>query len=262
MASAKSVLQRPIPELFEEDLSADAKHSSIDIPEDVIRQIRVQLVVHSEFEQIWSSHSSSSATNVTVWRPQIGSSSFLSKNRARLYLGDYACQGGLRSPAEDVGGGRVTIELHDTTSTGITSSKLLPAVVAQFCPAPLRFKQVWYKRLDKGSPSLYVWRAVPPSQKFVALGMVATTTDDPPPVADSMRCVPRAWCTESLEGAVAPTMIWEDSGTGGRPGSIWALPSGGELVLDSGRGTLDTLVATPGHRAPFDCVSFVGSNFT
>lgn len=49
---------------------------------------------------------------------------------------------------------------------------------------------------SSGDKALYVWRPVPPSSVFVALGMIATTTDAPPP-QDSVRCVPRRWVVES-----------------------------------------------------------------
>lgn len=49
---------------------------------------------------------------------------------------------------------------------------------------------------SSGDKALYVWRPVPPSSVFVALGMIATTTEAPPP-QDSVRCVPRRWVVES-----------------------------------------------------------------
>ena len=248
---AVTVEPRPIPELHTPENSEEAKHAQIDLPDDVVRHCRASVVLHTEFTEVWKSDGL--ATNVGVWGPNIGTS-FMSKNRVRISLGHYA-QRGLESPALDTRhelGGRLTLELHDTKGTGLSGSKHLATVLAQFCPTPLRFKQVWYKRLDaKGSLPLFVWRAVPPSAKFVALGMVATTTDDPPS-RDSIRCVPKAWCVES---EVLPQLIWEDSGTGGRPGSLWALRAdprneSGDVVLDGARGVIDAMVATPGHDPP------------
>jgi hypothetical protein len=64
--------------------------------------------------------------------------------------------------------------------------------------------------------------------------------------------VPKAWCVES---EALPELIWEDSGTGGRPGSLWALRpdprnESGEVVLDGARGMADVMIATPGHDPP------------
>ena len=242
---------RPIPELHQPEDTEEAKHAEIDLPDEIVRHCRASLVLHTEFAEVWKS--TGLANDVGVWRPQIGTS-FMSKNRARINLGDYA-QRGLTSPAMDTPhemGGRLTLELHDTKGTGLAGSKHLATMLAHFCPAPVRFKQVWYKRLDvKGALPLYIWRAVPPSAKFVALGMVATTTDDPPP-RESIRCVPKAWCVES---EALPELIWEDSGTGGRPGSLWALRpdprnESGEVVLDGARGMADVMIATAGHDPP------------
>lgn len=47
-----------------------------------------------------------------------------------------------------------------------------------------------------GDKALFVWRPVPPSSAFVAMGMVVTTTEEPPS-QDSVRCVPRRWVIES-----------------------------------------------------------------
>jgi len=190
------------------DESEDAKRAQLDLPDEMVRHVRASVVLHTDFAEVWKS--SGLPTDVSVWRPQIGTG-FMSKNKARINLGDYA-QRGLETPASDTEqgpGGRLTLELHDTKSTGLAGSKHLATVLAQFCPAPLRFKQVWYKKLDKVAQPLYIWRAVPPSAKFVALGMVATTTDDPPPL-DSVRCIPKAWCVES---AAVAQLVWEDSGT-------------------------------------------------
>jgi hypothetical protein len=92
----QQVVPRPIPELHSGTESVEAKNSAVDIPEDVVRHVRVQLVAHTDFEQVWGSAGSGSISNIGVWRPQIGTS-FMSKNRVRIYLGDYVCHGD-RSP--------------------------------------------------------------------------------------------------------------------------------------------------------------------
>lgn len=46
-------------------------------------------------------------------------------------------------------------------------------------------------------------------------------------------------------------MIWEDNGTGGRPGRLWTQGEADDrLELDGDSIALNTLVATPGHNAP------------
>ena len=98
-------------------------------------------------------------------------------------------------------------------------------LVEQLLPAPARYRLVWH---DKGALTrpIYLWRPVPPSAQFVALGMLATATDEPPAL-DAMRCVPRRWCERQT---VASRLLWRDDGQGGRPGSFWAIPTT-ELVV-------------------------------
>lgn len=55
----------------------------------------------------------------------------------------------------------------------------------------VKYKQVWH--FARGARSLYAWKAIPP-EGFVAMGMLCTTTDEPPDVT-AMRCVPLKWCS-------------------------------------------------------------------
>jgi hypothetical protein len=49
------------------------------------------------------------------------------------------------------------------------SSEHLASVVEQLFPLPLRYRLAWHSLQHK--PPLYIWRAVPPSGQFLALGM-------------------------------------------------------------------------------------------
>ena len=90
----------------------------------------------------------------------------------------------------------------------------------------------------RGEKQLYVWSAVPPSDSFVALGMVATTTPQPPPL-DALHCVPAEWCVPAQD---MPTLIWEST-MGSKPGAIWRVGSLGLLWVTQGS-------ATPPERVP------------
>jgi hypothetical protein len=72
------------------------------------------------------------------------------------------------------------------------------AVVEQLLPAPIRYRLAWHDAHAK--PPLYVWRGIPPSQEFVALGMIVTTSEDPPGAATPhgpRRAAPPAHSTAS-----------------------------------------------------------------
>ena len=59
-----------------------------------------------------------------------------------------------------------------------------------FCPHPKQFRLVWSQ--EGGNKHIYIWKAVPPSEEFVALGMVATISDLPP-TPSIVRCGPATW---------------------------------------------------------------------
>ena len=113
-------------------------------------------------------------------------------------------------------------------------SKTGAAVMAALCPFPTKYKQVWH--LTRGGKSLYAWKPMAPDG-FVALGMMATSSDIPPELK-AMRCVPESWCLPSKN---PPFKIWDDTGAGGgKPGSIWVINS------------LDMVVIVAGHEAPME----------
>ena len=101
----------------------------------------------------------------------------------------------------------------------------LDAVLAQYLPHPVRFRQVWNQQ--RGRRPFFAWQPVPPGEEFIALGMVGTTSEEPPPV-DSMRCVHKSLCMRPI---MAPQKIWDDSGSSGRQGSIWVVNSLGLLTV-------------------------------
>ena len=65
-----------------------------------------------------------------------------------------------------------------------------PNALAWQTPHPAAYRLVWSKTL--GDQPLFAWEAEPPSDAFVCLGMLFTTTSEPPALG-AMRCVHRAW---------------------------------------------------------------------
>ena len=112
----------------------------------------------------------------------------------------------------------VTIEITDTSvQHSLSSSEYMSAVVEQLFPAPLRYRLAWHDAHAK--PPLYIWRPVPPSPLFVAVGMLATTTEEPPELT-AMSCLPRRFA--AVESSL-PRNIWRHGGqVGGRSGSFWS----------------------------------------
>ena len=66
-------------------------------------------------------------------------------------------------------------------------SQYLKHILLYAFPLPIRYLMVWSNtRLN----DVYAWEPVPPNDQFVAMGMVFTTTDEPPPL-DAIHCVPK-----------------------------------------------------------------------
>jgi hypothetical protein len=207
------------------------------VPNDVVRKVKAKMQVVDGFDEIWTSEGTGARAKVGFWRPHTKVSA-RKGNSVRVSVGDFAAptfDDPKRGSKKD-GGKRYMLELTDTSSnvsgSSITTGDWIEAVVDKFCPKPVRYKQVWSKLAD-GKPSLYCWKPVPVNaSKYVALGVVFTTSDEPPEPEDlDCRTVPIKWVTRAKH---APKLVWEDSGTGGRPGSVWSVNTCNQITLAKG----------------------------
>lgn len=218
-----------------------ADHSSMTIqppkgvPLDVLTRLQLELVCHSAYVPLWNSQGTMSREHVSIWAPDPDQliSGMLRTRAIKLCIGHYAQQGYVDAKGGDrfgVGTRRM-IQVRDCRAFGGAGKEFLEAVGDHYFPRPAGFRQVWTQH--RGKP-LFVWRPLPSSDAYVALGMVVTTTPEPPPV-DIVRCVPKAFCRSRCN---QPARVWDDSGSGGKPGSIWVINS------------LQTLWTVVGHGAP------------
>jgi len=201
------------------------------LTEDILQNFKVKVKQLSGLNIVWDSLGSQSQSQCSVWAPSTARG-FLGHNRTRINLGYYAGKG-FSNPINGRNAKRfLTIEVVDQATIRMKRSQTLAAVLNQVFPYPLRYKQVWH--LSRGVKPFYAWKPLAPDN-FVALGMVCTTTDEPPDVT-VMRCVPLAWCKPTT---VHPTKVWDDSGAGGgKPGSIWTINS------------MDMVAVVVGHDPP------------
>lgn len=194
--------------------------------------IKVKAQPHTNFSSVWSSRGVGAHTDCGIWQPNV-TLGIHKSNRVRLCVGYYVAKG-LRDPARE-SKKRVTLEVTDlgvirVGSIGASSSHLA-TIVDKLFPVPVRWRQIWNtvgKRV--ATNHFYAWAAVPPSDDYIALGMVGTRTEDPPPLS-AIRCVPKRWCKPC---ATQPVKIWDDSGTGGRRGALWQVGSFGLLHVTNG----------------------------
>eukprot|EP00930_Biecheleria_cincta_P036032 TRINITY_DN2473_c0_g3_i1.p1 TRINITY_DN2473_c0_g3~~TRINITY_DN2473_c0_g3_i1.p1 ORF type:complete len:3331 (+),score=578.52 TRINITY_DN2473_c0_g3_i1:683-9994(+) len=206
------------------------------VPLEVLRRLAIELVSHSSYTLVWSSEGVLSRKTLSIWAPDQLVSGFLRVTALRFSLGHYANQGfsDAKSGCANGVGRRLILQVRDKRAfSSSSSSDYLQAVVDHYCPFPVKYRLIWNQQ--RGKP-LFVWRPVPPSEAFVALGMVATTTPEPPSV-EEVRCVPKSFCRPSQQ---APVQLWDDKGSGGKPASMWLVNS------------LQVMWVTVGHAAPHD----------
>lgn len=188
---------------------------SVKIPQAVLNSIKVKVRKINKFQLVWTSKGSMSRSKGSVWEPVVGTGTFRA-NRAYVSLGNYVGSG-YDNPNSD-GKDRLTLEITDTQGSFVGGSSWLPHVLDYYMPRPARYRLVW--SVTHGSNPFYAWEPIPPSDEFVAMGMIGTT-DDSPPDPKKMRCVSKSWLKESNY----LHRIWDDSGSGGREGSIWLFNS-------------------------------------
>eukprot|EP00301_Raphidiophrys_heterophryoidea_P026236 c9007_g1_i1.p1 GENE.c9007_g1_i1~~c9007_g1_i1.p1 ORF type:complete len:1470 (+),score=397.75 c9007_g1_i1:657-4412(+) len=196
--------------------------------DELISNIFVHLVPQNSYEEMWTSRGSMAHKKASVWH-MLTHVGFSKANSKRVCLGDYAVEG-FTSPNRK--SKLLRMQLEDKNVMGIQSSTRLNDAARVRMPHPVRFRQVWSQQ--RGERPIYVWQPIPPSPDFVALGMLATNSEEPPE-PESVHCVPKSWTNQIAE---PPTFVWDDSGTGGRPGSIWRI------------GKLGLMVVTVGHEVP------------
>jgi hypothetical protein len=181
------------------------------IPEAVLASIKIKIKKVSKFQLVWTSRGSMSRHQGSVWEPIVGAGAFRA-NRAYVSLGHYIGRGYENPNRDDKD--RLTLEITDTQGSFVGGSGWLQHVLDKFMPRPARFRLAW--SFTHGNNPFYAWEPIPPSDNFVAMGFVGTTSENPPDLR-VMRCVCKEWLMESSY----VQKMWDDSGSGGREGSIW-----------------------------------------
>lgn len=191
--------------------SKDSEKKVVNIPPPVLASIKVKVKSINKFNLIWNSQGSMSRQKISIWEPVVGAGAFR-QNKDAICLGHFAGSG-YDNPNRD-GQDRLCMEVTDTTGSWVGGSSWLPHVLDRYMPHPARFRLAW--SVTHGSNPFYAWEPVPPGEDFVALGFIGSKVDKEPDVT-CMRCVPMDWVKPS--GFLQK--VWDDSGSGGRQGSIW-----------------------------------------
>jgi hypothetical protein len=212
------------------DTTDRPRAAAVEIP--VHRLLKLQVRLHPlgrGARLAWSTRGLPTQKKLSLWAPEV-KTEIWSSNKHRFCVGHYGHAGLDRPP---VSAGLSVIELEDVTQWHVVKGPWLDAALAQNAPHPEYFRLEWRK--ESVEPPIYAWRPVPPpGGEYVALGMVFTTSHDPP-ARSVVRCVHRRWVRPSR---VEPECLWNDSGLGGEAGSVWRISD------------MQLVVATKGHTRP------------
>ena len=170
-----------------------------------------------------------SRTKMSVWMPDTKYTKLESarrKHKRLICIGHYPVKN-FKQPSS-----RQVVEIMDATQfAAVRGSKFLDHAMDVLFPHPARFHQVWSE--PRAATPFFAWEPVPPSDDYVAMGMVATTSETAPSV-ECVRCVLKSF---TKAATIRPASLWQDSGAG-RSGSVWLV---NEMQL---------LCITEGHSAP------------
>eukprot|EP01052_Picozoa_sp_SAG31_P020109 SAG31_NODE_1497_length_8098_cov_4.445806_4_plen_292_part_00 len=195
---------------LDDETEADDENQTL--TSEIVQSIKVKPRLCEAFQKVWDSRGTLCQLEAHIWCPK-PTKRLLEGDKVLAPIGHFITDRISERPKDGM-----VIRLRDARGGKLSGrGSILRTVLAAYMPHPIRFNQVWGKNIE-GRP-LYIWQAVPPSEHFIALGMLASVNVEPPSVS-SIRCVPRQWVVPSTD---PPRRIWADVGIGGRPGSIWRI---------------------------------------
>jgi len=160
---------------------------------------------------VWSTKGLPCKESLSLWSHE-PKRDFWAPNKQRFCVGHYGSPSLERNP-----GGLCLLELEDVVPWQLMRMWQIDAALASNAPHPEWYHLEWHK--DSAERPIYAWKPMPPSEDFVALGMLFTTTPEQPPLV-AMRCVHKSWV---VEATAEPQCIWKDLGMGGKAGSVWCV---------------------------------------
>jgi hypothetical protein len=230
----QKIEMKVIKELYEAK-ATNEKNTVAEFDSDVLAKMQVKKKEIEHWAFIWDTSGTKARKAASIWAPDIDTylrKRNFRKNKVRTCVSHYVIgslarkSGSKKKPPSELFG--LTIDLTDrNTNMLFKSSNLSEAHVNHLMPHPIKFKLVWSK--SGGDLPLFIWKSLAP-ENFISLGMVATMSDEPPPLT-SVRCVPKRWTKQVSD---PPKLIWEDTGSGGKRGSFWKVNSLGVLWATEG----------------------------
>eukprot|EP00933_Yihiella_yeosuensis_P062996 TRINITY_DN66026_c0_g1_i1.p1 TRINITY_DN66026_c0_g1~~TRINITY_DN66026_c0_g1_i1.p1 ORF type:complete len:519 (+),score=112.73 TRINITY_DN66026_c0_g1_i1:129-1559(+) len=174
--------------------------------------------IHLKFQEVWSTNPLSEAgvsQPFSLWAPALEAEN--APGSLKISLGHVACTSS-RAPRRTW-----ALEVCDQQfpergkAMREFAQRELENYVNTMLPRPVRFREVWKWQSEDQKP-LVIWEAVPPTDDFVALGMIASTSLVEPSTTE-IRCIPLPWADHL--GVERVARIWSTSASR-VPASFWA----------------------------------------
>ena len=162
---------------------------------------RLRCAQSRAFTPVWSTTGHGEVAPCGVWRPKLAP--------GEVFFGDFVTT----SPAYPFG----------RVATIAPESGAAEALLRRACSFTLR----WHSEAKGSAPPLFVWSAIAPDG-FVALGFVATTTEEAPPAEDFRcvaRCALRPVAADAGGAGLDPFQLWKSSAAGLGAGEVAAPPA-------------------------------------
>merc|ERR1712136_31230 len=187
-------------------------------------KVKVQPV--SSFIKLWTTEGTLFDKPFSVWQPSVQETRgfFSSRVSKYIFVGFYV-HVGFGKPEHVCSMLEVTDEYESNGGLFVRKSpEILHRFVEVVFPRPVSYRKLWEQRGAKST--LHVWEPVPPTDAHGALGVVATTSDEPPTFEQCLcRCVPREYTRISDKGY--SVLMWTDGGVGSSKVALWTVPQFG-----------------------------------
>lgn len=207
------------------------EYKEIKIAPNVLAKIKIKVKEASSSTLVWSTENTTARHTGSIWAPEVQGKLFKKRKKLPICIGYYFSSSlDQTHPKKNSKLAPHYLEITDEGVGLVGQSAHLENFISSYFPWPKKYSQVWSS--IRSEVPIFCWRPIPPTQDFVALGMVCTTTPEEPD-QDVVRCVPRMWVKYSKGSSLRKA--WDDSGLGGKAGSIFVVNS------------LNLAFAIPGH---------------
>mmetsp|Transcript_5367 Transcript_5367/g.6871 ORF Transcript_5367/g.6871 Transcript_5367/m.6871 type:complete len:464 (+) Transcript_5367:756-2147(+) len=192
------------------------------LSQDSIRKVSISIQPFYQFDHVWDSRGCLTQEIFSVWQPVVDMGPLAPKNKLYIPIGFYGSDN-LNKPKKSPRPKIIQLEAPGNLFGRSSINDELPILLDVCFPPPIGYHRIFEA---SGRKNFYVWKPDPP-ETFIAMGIVATTDDAPPPL-ETIRCVPKSFTTLSNKAK----FMWEPQGS---QGSLWRVGRLGLLAVSESK---------------------------